>query len=56
LYLERKRGLDEESLRALKASDTYWNERTYHDYGQAAEELRQQGKADITICAYYALY
>ncbi|KAG0284541.1 hypothetical protein BGZ97_008147, partial [Linnemannia gamsii] len=37
-----ERSLDEGSLRALKASDTYWNERTCHDYGQAAEELRQQ--------------
>ncbi|KAF8939361.1 hypothetical protein BGZ47_008175, partial [Haplosporangium gracile] len=37
LYLERKRGLDGGSLKALKASDTYWNERTCHDYGQAAD-------------------
>ncbi|KAF9580315.1 hypothetical protein BGW38_003088 [Lunasporangiospora selenospora] len=42
LYLERQRGLDEGSLKALKASDTYWYERTCNDFLHAAEELTQK--------------
>ncbi|GJJ77582.1 hypothetical protein EMPS_09941 [Entomortierella parvispora] len=42
LYLGRKQGLNAGSLKALAASDIYWNERICHDYRQAEEGLRQQ--------------
>src|SRR5690554_1171954 len=56
LYLECKRGLDEGSLKILKASDTYWNEHTCNDYGQAAEEPRQKDKAYINYLCLFSNY
>ncbi|KAG0284606.1 hypothetical protein BGZ97_008127 [Linnemannia gamsii] len=44
LYLERKRGLDAGSLKALAASDSYWNERTCHDYEQVEERRQVPGE------------
>ncbi|KAF9417044.1 hypothetical protein BGZ76_004569, partial [Entomortierella beljakovae] len=46
LYLERKRGLDEGSLKALKESDNYWSNRTCQDYKQAAEGQKQQAQPE----------
>ncbi|KAG9324333.1 hypothetical protein KVV02_006579 [Mortierella alpina] len=46
LRLERMRGLDEGSLKALAASDIYWNERTCHDYFRPAKELKQQATGE----------
>ncbi|KAG0278379.1 hypothetical protein BGZ96_002406 [Linnemannia gamsii] len=44
LYLERKRGLDAGSLKALAASDTYWNKRTCHDYEQVEQGQHVPGE------------